>query len=217
MIAAAARGTWVFGALLALGAFCGSGSALACGWWGDAEHDDQRDATVVGPDGKAVPFSGTQASTPESLTRQANALRRFGPSGYSGAARLYKRAADGGYAPAQNNLGVMYEEGLGVPKDDKVAARWYRLAAEQGEAHAQHSLGILLLAGRGLSEDRSTGLRWLEKAADRRHAGACADLLRLSQTGQHHAGAIDVARWRRCADVRKASATRSSANPNPKP
>lgn len=44
--------------------------------------------------------------------------------------------AEQGDATAQNNLGVMYEYGLGVPKDDAEAVKWYRMAAEQGNALA---------------------------------------------------------------------------------
>ena len=38
-------------------------------------------------------------------------------------------AADGD-ADAQNNLGLMYGNGQGVPQDGTEAVRWYRLAAD---------------------------------------------------------------------------------------
>jgi hypothetical protein len=38
--------------------------------------------------------------------------------------------AEQGDAVAQNNLGVMYATGAGVPEDDAESVRWYRLAAE---------------------------------------------------------------------------------------
>ena len=40
--------------------------------------------------------------------------------------------ANQGDAIAQNNIGVMFEDGMGVPQDDNLAANWYRKAAEQG-------------------------------------------------------------------------------------
>ena len=46
---------------------------------------------------------------------------------------LHSRAEQGN-AAAQYNLGVMYDNGEGVPQDYAEAAKWYRLAAEQGEA-----------------------------------------------------------------------------------
>ena len=46
--------------------------------------------------------------------------------------KWYRLAAEQGYDIAQYNLGVMYENGQGVPQDYKEAVKWYRLAAEQG-------------------------------------------------------------------------------------
>jgi TPR repeat protein len=48
--------------------------------------------------------------------------------------------AEQGDASAQHNLGVMYDNGQGVPEDDAEAVRWYRLAADRGLAGAQCGL-----------------------------------------------------------------------------
>ena len=40
--------------------------------------------------------------------------------------------ASQGNAAAQYNLGLMYRNGEGVPKDDAEAVKWYHLAADQG-------------------------------------------------------------------------------------
>jgi hypothetical protein len=37
--------------------------------------------------------------------------------------------AEAGDAVAQNDLGVRYDDGRGVPQDDAEAVRWFRLAA----------------------------------------------------------------------------------------
>ena len=39
-----------------------------------------------------------------------------------------------GHAKAQSNLGVMYDNGKGVPENDAEAVKWYRKAADQGHA-----------------------------------------------------------------------------------
>ena len=44
-------------------------------------------------------------------------------------------------APAQSNLGAMYEKGQGVPRDYETAVKWYKLAAEQVNVYAQYNLG----------------------------------------------------------------------------
>ena len=51
-----------------------------------------------------------------------------------------------GNAKAQNNLGVLYEAGAGVPSNKTNALRWYREAAFNNLALAQHNLAALLAA-----------------------------------------------------------------------
>ena len=48
-----------------------------------------------------------------------------------------------GYADAQSNLGIMYDNGNGVPENDAEAVKWYRKAADQGNAKAQYNLGVM--------------------------------------------------------------------------
>ena len=61
---------------------------------------------------------------------------------YATALREWKPLAEQGHARAQFMLGAMYEFGLGLPQNNKIAVKWYRLAAEQGNADAQHKLGL---------------------------------------------------------------------------
>ena len=60
---------------------------------------------------------------------------------YAMALREFRPLAEQGYAGAQNNLGLMYARGRGVPQDYAAAVKWYRKAAEQGYVEAQHNLG----------------------------------------------------------------------------
>ena len=59
---------------------------------------------------------------------------------YATALREWKPLAEQGLADAQSNLGLMYDEGKGVPQNDKTAVKWYRLAAKQGDADAQEQV-----------------------------------------------------------------------------
>ena len=87
--------------------------------------------------------------------------------------------ADQGYAAAQFNLGVRYDEGEGVPQDDEEAVRWYRLAADQGDADAQFNLGTMYAEGQGVPQDyvtRSPNVvkdlaPWLSGLGHRLHGG----------------------------------------------
>jgi TPR repeat protein len=68
-------------------------------------------------------------------------------------------------AKAQTNLGLMYETGEGVEKDDKEAVKWYRKAAEQGEHAAQFNLGQMYRNGIGVPKDIVTAYTWHNIAA----------------------------------------------------
>jgi TPR repeat protein len=59
----------------------------------------------------------------------------------------------------------MYEHGLGVPQDYRLAAKWYHLAAEQNEPHGQHLLGLLFDKGFGVPIDFTEAYKWLNLAA----------------------------------------------------
>jgi len=48
------------------------------------------------------------------------------------AAQWYQRAANARYAPAEFNLGLLYETGLGVQQNWITAAQWIDAAAQQG-------------------------------------------------------------------------------------
>lgn len=74
-----------------------------------------------------------------------------------------------GFASAQFNLGAMYDNGEGVPEDDKEAVKWFRLAAEQGDANAQSNLGVMYDNGRGVPEDNIMAYMWWNLAAASGH------------------------------------------------
>jgi TPR repeat protein len=57
------------------------------------------------------------------------------------AAAWFGRAAQAGYAAAQVNLGLMAEEGVGMPRNEAMAGQLYEAAAAQG-----HGLGIFFMA-----------------------------------------------------------------------
>ena len=79
--------------------------------------------------------------------------------------RLYRLAAERGYAKAQSNLGLMYRNGQGVTQDYKEAVKWYRLAAEQSDAWSQTNLGLMYAKGHGVTQDDKEAVRWLRLAA----------------------------------------------------
>ncbi len=69
-------------------------------------------------------------------------------------------------AEEQYDLGVKYDNGVGVPEDDQEALRWYRLAADQGYAQAQVAVGAYYFLGEILPEDFQEGVRLFRLAAN---------------------------------------------------
>ena len=85
---------------------------------------------------------------------------------YKTAFRGFSLLAEQGDARAQFNLGVMFANGQGVPKDEQQAVVWYRKAAEQGNARAQNNLGIVYSSGQGVPKDEQQAVVWYRKAAE---------------------------------------------------
>ena len=51
---------------------------------------------------------------------------------------------------AQNNLGIIYDEGIGVPEDHKEALKWFSLSAEQNDPDGLCNLAEMYRSGRGV-------------------------------------------------------------------
>lgn len=99
-------------------------------------------------------------------------LTAYEKKDYQTALMEWRPLADSGNANAQFKLGLMYERGRGVPKNDRLAVDWYRKAAVQGNADAQHNLGYMYDNGRGVPEDKRLAVEWWRKAAEQGHAYA---------------------------------------------
>jgi S1-C subfamily serine protease len=63
--------------------------------------------------------------------------------------RIWQTLAEQGDVRAQINLGAIYDDGKGVPKNPTVAAKWYRTAALRGNSGAQYNLGLMYAMGHG--------------------------------------------------------------------
>ena len=69
---------------------------------------------------------------------------------YTEAIQLWQALAAQGNSKAQYNLGALYENGHGVPRDNAEAGKWYRLSAGQGLADAQFKVGFRYEIGQGV-------------------------------------------------------------------
>ena len=89
-----------------------------------------------------------------------------------------------GEARAQYDLGLMYANGKGVPKDASEAVKWYRKAAVQGYVSAQNTLGWRYLKGEGVLQDASEAEKWYQRAAAQGNASAQYNLGWMYENGQ---------------------------------
>jgi TPR repeat protein len=93
-------------------------------------------------------------------------------------------AAQAGHADSQFNVALMYEQGIGIGKDEKEAIVWYRKAAEQQHAAAQYNLAVLYENGRGTEIDFAMANEWYRKAAAQGDPLAMGNLGMLYVRGQ---------------------------------
>ena len=70
-----------------------------------------------------------------------------------------RKAAEMGFAVAQNDLGQICEK----KRDDREAAKWYRKAAEQGCKMAKDNLERMYRQGRGFETNDSKAINWYRK------------------------------------------------------
>lgn len=77
------------------------------------------------------------------------------------------RSAQQGERDALYQLGVMYERGLGTPRDLPEAVKWFKLAADQRDPQAQLNLGILHdPRADGIAKDPAVAAQWFMLSAN---------------------------------------------------
>ncbi len=111
--------------------------------------------------GLALWFSASVAVASD-FTR-ATAHYRSGK--YQQALEILQPLAASGDVYAQYTIGVMYDDGRGLPKNLKLAHRWYLRAARNGLADAQFMAGMFYAVGRGRPQEVVRAYVWLDLAA----------------------------------------------------
>jgi TPR repeat protein len=92
------------------------------------------------------------------------------------AVSLYTRAAfNYGDANAQFNLGMMYVEGNGVPKDQKRAMQLFHNAAKKGHGPSRAMLGHMMFKGDFGKRQPELGLMWMNLARQSAEQSGAAD------------------------------------------
>lgn len=101
--------------------------------------------------------------------------------------------AKSGNVAAEFKLGLAYQLGLVVTKDDAEAEKWLRKAVEQGDPQAEYCLGLLLSGQRSRSQESQ---EWIRKAAEQEDPAAQWLLGMHLQLAKDNASAL---KWFRAA------------------
>lgn len=72
--------------------------------------------------------------------------------------------AESGNSAAQANLGMIYEFGKEVLKNNKTVVKWHTLAAKQGNIDSQFNLGVIYTGG--ALENANKAVKWYTSAAE---------------------------------------------------
>lgn len=100
------------------------------------------------------------------------AMRAIERGHYATAERALRKPAAKGDARSQNNLGFLYEHGLGVTQNYAEARNWYSKAAEGGLPEAKFNLATLYHYGRGISQNPELAAPLFASAAQAGYADA---------------------------------------------
>lgn len=80
-------------------------------------------------------------------------------------------------------LGILAQQGRGLPKSEEVSARWMKQAAEAGNTAAQVEYAIMLFNGSGVAKDEKAAAKLFQRAAAQGNAIAQNRLAKLYQFG----------------------------------
>ena len=102
-------------------------------------------------------FQGAEASSEPSNTARKTAMT------------YYQKASDAGDFKAARYMGLSYQDGVGVEKDEAKAYEYFSLAAQRGDSTGTVYAADYLLEGRGIAQDVEKAI--IHVPADCRYEG----------------------------------------------
>jgi len=121
------------------------------------------------------------AASADSLQDGASAFQR---GDYNRALSTWRPLAVQGNPTAQNNLGIMYLDGKGVPRNTNEAVRYLSLSAAAGSSLGQNNLGGLYRDGKGVPRDYGKAAQWFSAAASQGNSAGMYNLGLMYEMGQ---------------------------------
>jgi len=96
--------------------------------------------------------------------RLARAQDFYDKADYSAAFPLLRDLANDGDPDAQNKLGLMYQQGLGISKNSAEGLNWFKKAASNGSKLASYNLGVLYMYGQAGAKDYNLAMSYFVEA-----------------------------------------------------
>jgi len=84
----------------------------------------------------------------------------------------------------QNDFGIMYKDGKGVPQNNATAVQWFSRSAAAGNSLGQNNLGGMYRDGLGVHRDYSRAITFFRAAAQQGNAAAQVNLGLMLGQGQ---------------------------------
>ena len=117
-------------------------------------------------------LAGVAFATTPAFADFQDGVNAFENGDFAAALGEWQPLAEQGNSDAQYNLGLMYENGDGVARDDTEALKWYRLSADLGDAKAQYKLGLMYNNGKGVPQDYKEAVKWYTLSVEQGDADA---------------------------------------------
>lgn len=95
-----------------------------------------------------------------------------------------RKQGEAGDVDVQFKLGMIYRDGLGVPRNYTESIKWLGMAARQGLSDAQFRLGMMYYRARGVERDYVKARFWLDKAVAQQHDQALLVVGRMYEMGE---------------------------------
>ena len=121
-----------------------------------------------------LPFPSTADDFGEAVAAYADA-------DYERAYHLWRPLAESGDAGAMFDLGVLYWEGQGIPRNRSLAIQWWQRAAHKNVAAAQYNLSLAHYLGEEVPQDTQKALAMARLAVEQEHDYATRILSILKQ------------------------------------
>ena len=93
------------------------------------------------------------------------AAKAYDIGDYDTSLKIRMDLAQEGHGEAQQLLGQMFYDGIGIQQSYESAAQWWESSAEKGDTLAQNDLGVLYHEGLGVDQDYQKAAFWYPAAA----------------------------------------------------